>query len=350
MAVRFGLIGCGFIGRYHAQAAADSSAIDLVAVADLRHETARDVARQHGVPNAYADAESLIADESIDAVVLAMPAHIRTALALKVFAAGKHLLTEKPVAMNSQEVETMIAARGDLVAACCCSRYQFLKATSAVTECVASGALGPLRLVRCRAARAAGPPPQHPPPPWRLSRSLNGGGIMSNWGCYDLDYLFGITGWSLQPQTVLAQTWSVPPAFADYAAPESDAETHVTALIRCQDGIAISYERAEMVAAQNELAWELIGDNGSLRLQMTPAEDGRMTHFSADATTGTASTTLCAADEDHAKVHAGPINDLAAAIRDGRPPQTSLERALVIQRITDAIYASADRGVAVAVS
>ena len=210
--------------------------------------------------------------------------------------------------------------------------------------------LRPLRLVRCRAARAAGPPPQHPPPPWRLSRSLNGGGIMSNWGCYDLDYLFGITGWSLQPQTVLAQTWSGPPAFADYAAPESDAETHVTALIRCQDGIAISYERAEMVAAQNELAWELIGDNGSLRLQMTPAEDGRMTHFSADATPGTASTTLCAADEDHAKVHAGPINDLAAAIRDGRPPQTSLERALVIQRITDAIYASADRGVAVAVS
>ena len=122
MAVRFGLIGCGFIGRYHAQAAADSSAIDLVAVADLRHETARDVARQLGVPNAYADAESLIADDASDAGVLAMPAHIRTALALKVFAAGKHLLTEKPVAMNSQEVETMIAARGDLVAACCCSR------------------------------------------------------------------------------------------------------------------------------------------------------------------------------------------------------------------------------------
>ena len=279
-----------------------------------------------------------------------MPAHIRTALALKVFAAGKHLLTEKPVAMNSQEVETMISARGDLVAACCCSRYQFLEATSTVTEFVASGALGPLRMVRCRAARAAGPSPQQPPPPWRLSRSLNGGGIMSNWGCYDLDYLFGITGWSLQPQTVLAQTWSVPPAFAHYTAPDSDGETHVAALIRCQDGIAISYERAEMIAAQPELAWELIGDEGSLRLQMTPSEDGRMTHFNAAATTGTTSQTLCAAAEDHARVHDGPLAALAIAIRDGRPPQTTLERALVIQRITDAIYASADQGTAVSLS
>jgi len=347
--VRFGIIGCGVIGRYHAQAATDSTVVDLLAVSDLRPEVAREVADLHSVPKVYTDAESLIADSEIEAVVLAMPAHVRTDLALKAFAAGKHVLTEKPVAMNSQEVETLIAAKGDLVAGCCCSRYQFLDATRTLTDFVASGALGSLRLVRCRATREAGPPPQQPPPPWRLNRSLNGGGIMSNWGCYDLDYLLGITGWSLQPQTVLAQTWTVPADFAHYAAPDSDAETHVTALIRCQDGIAISYERAEMVAAETELAWEIIGETGSLRMQMTPSKDGLMTRFKADTTTGTTSETLCAANEDHSKVHGGPINDLAGAIREQRPAQTSLERALVIQRITDAIYASATQGNAVTI-
>jgi predicted dehydrogenase len=345
--VRFGIIGCGVIGRYHAEAAAGSVNIELLAVADLRPGVAQEIADLHGVPRVYSDAESLIGDEDIEAVVLAMPAHIRTGLALKAFAAGKHVLTEKPVAMNSGEVEELIAAKGDLVAACCCSRYQFLDATRKVTSFVASGALGPLRMIRCRAIRAAGAPPTQPPPPWRLKRSLNAGGIMSNWGCYDLDYLLGVTGWSLQPQTVLAQTWTVPPAFNHYAAPDSDAETHVAALIRCQDGITISYERAEFIAAQDELAWEIIGEAGSLSLQMTPSEDGRMTHFKADATIGTTSEVLCSVNEDHLKVHAGPIDDLARAIREGGAAQTSLERALVIQQITDAIYASADRGAAI---
>jgi len=39
---------------------------------------------------------------------------------------------------------------------------------------------------------------------WRLSKSLNGGGIMANWGCYVLDYVFGLTGWSIHPERVLA--------------------------------------------------------------------------------------------------------------------------------------------------
>lgn len=56
------------------------------------------------------------------------------------------------------------------------------------------------------------------------------------------------------------------------------------------------------------------------------------------------------ADDSVEKVHARPISDLAGAIREQRPAQTSLERTLVIQRITDAIYASADRGTAVSIS
>lgn len=344
--VKLGIIGCGVIGSRHVAAAAASPGIDLVAVADLRGDVAQQMAQQYGVPSVYGPAEELLADPSIEAVVLAMPAHIRTALALKAFAQGKHLLTEKPVAMNADEVRQLLAAQGDLVAACCSSRYHFLAATKTVTEFLTGGALGNLRLLRCRAiVPAARPNPN--PPPWRLNRSLNGGGIMSNWGCYDLDYLFGITGWRIQPQTVLAQTWTTPPRLSHYAGPGSDAETHVAALIRCADGVSISYERAEFVAAQAELAWEIIGEEGSLRLQMTPAAGKSHQYFQADATLGTLSGTLCRADEDHGGVHDGPVNDFAHAIRSGERPQTDLQRALVIQTLTDAIYTSAESGAAV---
>jgi len=345
--VRIGVIGCGVIGRRHIEAAAAAPHVDLTAVADLRLDVAQALADQFRVPNVYATAEALIADKRVEAVVLAMPAHLRTALALQAFAAGKHVLTEKPVAMNAAEVQQLLDAQGERVAACCSSRYHFLQATKIVTDFVASGALGRLRLVRCRAVSPAGAAPQQPPPPWRLKRALNGGGILMNWGCYDLDYLLGVTGWALQPEVVLAQMWSVPTTLAHYAAPDSDAETHVTALVRCADGVALTYERAEFIAAQPETSWEIIGDAGSLRLQMTPKPDGSHLYFQADARLGALSATLCRASEDHASVHHGPIRDFATAIQTGRPPQTNLARALIVQKITDAIYASAEQGEAV---
>ncbi|HRW09910.1 MAG TPA: Gfo/Idh/MocA family oxidoreductase [Caldilineaceae bacterium] len=346
--VKLGVIGCGVIGSRHVAAAAASPHIELTAVADLRSDVAHSIAAQYGVGTVYGPAEELLADPAIEAVVLAMPAHIRTELALKAFAQGKHVLTEKPVAMNANEVRQLLAAKGDRVAACCSSRYHFLTATKTVTDFLATAPLGQVRLVRCRAIVPASRPNPNPPP-WRLNRSLNAGGIMSNWGCYDLDYLFGITGWRIQPQRVLAQTWTTPAKLSHYAGPGSDAETHVAALIRCAEGITISYERAEFVAAQADLAWEIIGEEGSLRLQMTPAPGKTHQYFQADATLGTLAGTLCRADEDHGSVHEGPVNDFARAIRSGNAPQTDLQRALVIQAVTDAIYASATSGDAVTV-
>ena len=185
------------------------------------------------------------------------------------------------------------------------------------------------------------------PPAWRLSKALNGGGIMSNWGCYDLDYLFGITGWSLEPQTVLGQTWTVPAPLATQVTPNSDAETHLTALIRCSNGCAITYERGEYVAAPAEAAWEIIGEEGSLTLQMTPAQGKVLTYYQPDPAAGVASQIIWQGSDSYDDLHAGPMSDFATAIRTARAPQTSLERALIIQQITDAIYASAAQGRAI---
>jgi predicted dehydrogenase len=179
-----------------------------------------------------------------------------------------------------------------------------------------------------------------------LSTALNGGGILMNWACYDLDYLLGITGWAIAPRTALAQTWTVPPAFVGYVAPGSDAETHVAALVLCDGGAVLSFERAEMAAARTETAWQITGDRGSLRLQMTP---GSGQEIVADGTSpeGVVSTTIWRGDATYAPTRIGVLEDFALAVRERRPPKTSLEQALVVQRIADAIYASAREGRAV---
>ena len=345
--VKLGVIGCGVIGSKHIEAAAGAKQVDLVAVADLRRELAEESASRFGVIKAYSDAQELLADPEVEAVVLAMPAFMRTSLALKAFAAGKHVLTEKPVAMSSGEVRRMLAAQGDLVAACASSRIRFLAGTDATTEFIATGALGNLRVVRCRAIGQAGLPPESTPPAWRLSRSLNGGGILVNWGCYDLDYLLGITGWRLQPETVLAQTWTTPAVYADYVAPGSDAETHVTALIRCAGGTVITYERAELAAAKQEMTWEIIGDRGSLVLEMMPSEEKETIFIRADAKLGAVQETIWNGSDSWTAGHIGPVTDFVNAIQTGETPKTDLHRALIIQEITDAVYRSAEIGEAV---
>ena len=348
--VSLGIIGCGVIGKVHLQAATQSPLIDVVALADLREQAAREAGEKFGVRTVYTDANALLDDPHVEAVILAMPACHRTDLALRAFAKGKHVLTEKPVAMNADEVRRLIHARGELTAGCCSSRVRFCESADAATEFVAGGALGKLRVVRCRAVGAAGGPPKKAPPAWRLKKSLNAGGIMVNWGCYDLDYLMGITGWTLTPHMVLARTWTVPPQFESYVAPGSDAETHVVAMICCEGGTVITFERGELVSARTENAWQIIGAKGSLQLNMSPCHGKKIVHDAGSPGEGVVSKTIWEGDEYLEDVPGRMVQDFAAAIRDGRQPKTGLEEALIIQKLTDAIYASSEQSVAVEIN
>ena len=78
--VKLGIIGCGVIGNKHASATTRCADVELVAVADLIAERVRAVAEKYQVPKAYRDAESLIADKSVELVVLGFPTGTRTAV------------------------------------------------------------------------------------------------------------------------------------------------------------------------------------------------------------------------------------------------------------------------------
>ena len=99
--IRLGVIGCGVMGPKHLQSAVElPDLVEPVAVADLIDERARDAAAKFNVPRIYHAGNDLIDDPDIDAIVLAFPARDRARLALRAFARGKHVLTEKPVAMK----------------------------------------------------------------------------------------------------------------------------------------------------------------------------------------------------------------------------------------------------------
>ena len=103
--------------------------------------------------------------------------------------------------------------------------------------------------------------------------SLNGGGILVNWGCYDLDYMVQVMGWKLKPKEVMAHWWPVAEKMSAFVAAGSDADSHYTAFVQCEDDVVISIERGEFPSSQTDMAWQIMGADASLCLPMRPTND-----------------------------------------------------------------------------
>jgi len=342
--INIGVIGCGVIGQYHLAALQNIPAARIHIIADQREDLAQEMAKRFGAARYTADGMVVATDDDVDAVIIALPTCARHPFACAALSHGKHLLLEKPVAMNAQQVLELLDLQQDQIAACCSSRFRALPAAAIAHACIKEGRIGKPRVLRCSAMSPAGPPPKSPPPAWRASRSLNGGGIFVNWGSYDLDFLLGLLDFSFKPKHALASAWSRPDEYSAYVAPDSDAESHLAATITSHHGPVIHYERAEFIAAPRRAIWEITGDRGTLKCEIHGPGEARVSLFHADPTSGVAEETLWTGDSPGAGIHKGPIADFIAAIQQNRKPLTSLADALLLAQITGAVYASCSSG------
>lgn len=187
--IRWGMIGCGDVAEVKSGPGfqkAEGSA--LVAVMRRDRAKAEDFARRHGVPHVHTEAEGLIEDPEVDAVYIATPPSTHCELALKVAAANKPCLVEKPMAMNHGECVRMVEAFQSAGQSLWVAYYRralprFLK----VRELLNDGAIGVVtsvrveqrdRLVKGDRAEA-----------WRFDPAVAGGGLFVDMGSHCLDLL-----------------------------------------------------------------------------------------------------------------------------------------------------------------
>jgi predicted dehydrogenase len=344
-----GYVGCGVMGQVYLNAARSIPFIRSAAVADSVEASARKAAETFGVAAVYTDAEAMFADPNVDAVVLALPAIARTELAVRAFRAGKHVLTEKPVARHADEVRRLIRERGGLIAGCASSRTRLLDSAAVVADTLAQGKLGTLRMMRCRWQTSAKPKPEVMPPLWRFSKEVNGGGNLANLGTYMLDYFLGINGWSLEPDTILARTWTIADSFAGHVPAGSDGETLTSALVSFKNGPVLMIEQGEHYVGERVHECQLIGTDGTLTFPVVPSNARVVLSQYAEADGSIAEQVLWEGQETFSTVHRRVFADFSQAVLEGRQPSTGLEQALVVQKIVDGVYESARRGEAVRV-
>lgn len=291
----------------------------------------RMVGDAYGVPKdalyTYDSFAEIAANNSVEAVYIILPSGLHAEWAERAFAAGKHVLCEKPMALSSAECERMIAAgnranRKLMIAYRCHFEPYNQKAMALMAE----DAVGQLRLIRTEHSYRMGP--TSPAENWRVSRILAGGGPLEDYGIYGLQAALYLAG--EMPQSVSAATYQPAgdPRFAEIFA-------HVTAQLRFPSGAVVHLATSYDSAGLNLV--EARGTDGVL--QMRPATGYGGNNLVLEQ--GRDRTELNPGDSE--VQFARQLDHLAAAIRDNTPIITHGEMGLRDLRLIEAIYASAAR-------
>jgi predicted dehydrogenase len=147
--LRLGILGCANIARQFSRDVAASPAVRCVAVASRNVETAAAFAAAQGIGRHHGSYEALLADPAVDAIYLPLPNSLHAEWAIKAAEHGKHVLCEKPLALNESEARAMFdAARRHAVMLLESYPYYFQPQTGRLVALLQQGAIGAVRSVQ----------------------------------------------------------------------------------------------------------------------------------------------------------------------------------------------------------
>ncbi|RXZ01571.1 Gfo/Idh/MocA family protein [Fictibacillus sp. S7] len=107
--IKVGIIGTGFIGPTHIEAIRRLGFVEVYALAESSQDSAEEKAAKLGIPNAYGDYREMLKNKEIQVVHNCTPNHLHFEINRDIILAGKHVLSEKPLAMSSRESEELLA-------------------------------------------------------------------------------------------------------------------------------------------------------------------------------------------------------------------------------------------------
>jgi predicted dehydrogenase len=188
---RFAIIGCGLIGRKRAVALGRIAPAALRVACDLDPARAADLAKLAPECAAVTDSAAVMADPAVDTVIVATLNASLAPLALAAIQAGKHVLVEKPGALNAGQLRTLREAAAKTGV---CVRigynHRYHPALQKARELLEAGALGPLMFLRARYGHGGRKGYDRE---WRADPARSGGGELIDQGVHLID----LAGWFL---------------------------------------------------------------------------------------------------------------------------------------------------------
>ncbi len=319
MTLRIGILGAaGIAPAAVIRPALRRTDVEVRAVASRRAGAAREYADRYGIPVAHDSYESLLADPQVDLVYNALPPSEHADWSIAALRAGKHVLCEKPFAMNAREAQAMVAVAretGLRLIEAFHDRYHPLSAR--VAEIVGSGRLGTLRTLRAVFAASI---------PFSDSSIRHvpelGGGALMDLGCYPVHWLRALLG---EEPEVTGATATTNPLGADQS---------IEATLAFPSG-AVATVAASMDDGPLVQTLDVEGDDGRLHVEglVFPWRG----HTIREETGRVDRSETVAGGETYDHQLAGVVN----AITTDAPALTEGEDPIANMRVIDAIYAAA---------
>jgi myo-inositol 2-dehydrogenase/D-chiro-inositol 1-dehydrogenase len=252
MTLGIGVVGTGQMGRYHVERLAGSVPdAELVAVSDVFVEGAKQVAEQVGA-RAYSDGHELIADDQVQAVLIASPGFTHEEFTLACLAADKPVLCEKPLAPTIDAclrvVEAEAAKPRRLIQVGFMRRYDDgFRALKAAAE---EGRVGRPLLLHCRHRNADVPP------------GFTSDMMITDSVVHDID----VTRWLLGQEIVAATVFKARPS----SLASEGLQDPQMVMLETSDGVLVDVESFVTCQFGYDIRYELVGETGTLALDEHP--------------------------------------------------------------------------------
>jgi UDP-N-acetyl-2-amino-2-deoxyglucuronate dehydrogenase len=333
----FGIVGTGVIAATHAKAIGTLPNAQLVAVTDMRPDSAAAFAAAHGCV-AEPDLAALTGREDVEVVCVCVPSGLHAEVGIVVADAGKHLVVEKPIEVTLAAADQLIgAAQAAGVALTVISQHRFDTGLVELRRLLDRGALGDLILGEA-STKWYRTQEYYDGAAWRGTHAFDGGALL-NQGVHYVDLL----RWCMGPVAEVT-------AICATRAHQMEAEDVALAMLRFASGavgtilattaafpgfaqrLEITGTNGTVVVADGEIVQARLLDGGTVAADPAAADDG-------GAAGGPAITSAAS--------HAAQIADLLAAVEEGRQPLVSAASARDTLEIVCAVYESAREGRAV---
>lgn len=341
--IKIGIIGAGAIGSVHAKAFTATGEAKLQAVCDIDAKKVERMADEYDISERFETYQDLLKSD-VDAVLVCVGNALHRDVAVDACRAGKHVLLEKPMALNATQAEEILNEADKAGVTLQVGMVNRQKAEpQLLRRYVEDGMLGEIYHMRAVMIRRRGIPGLGG---WFTTKALSGGGPMIDLGVHWFDLAMWLSGhWN--PTHCSAKTYAKFGSAMDryryvgmWAGPPKldgtfDVEDYSTGFVRFGEKATMSFEIAWAANAESESFVEILGDKGGARVfsgkplqiftehadglaDIVPQFDTKVAHFDVQA------------------------KKFLAACRGEAAPAVTGQEGLTVMKLIDAIYASSE--------